>query len=172
MGRDCISRQCLAELTHTVPGAPHSAGARHQPNGHTNANLAMKLELKEDWLVGHGQIDNEHRELIEILNSLTDMLDEGLTEQAVAGFKHFFDKLQAHFASETLIMNNCFYIYTESHSQHHSEALTKLKNDWNGGECDYMDFMSELVTVVVKDLLLHDLHFRDHLITSGYTDSK
>ncbi|MEI6559272.1 MAG: hemerythrin domain-containing protein [Rhodospirillaceae bacterium] len=95
------------------------------------------MEWTEELSVGHGGIDEQHRQLIASVNALnaafTDLAAGDGGDLALARISAaaaaFLASFQSHTAYEELIMHQFFYAHVERHAVHHAtylEALTTL----------------------------------------------
>ncbi len=86
------------------------------------------LEWKEEYGTGVEDVDDEHRDLIDIINRLHDLL---LAKDAKLTVPAFFDNLirgvSAHFALEERIMDESRYPDRDEHREDHERLLGELR---------------------------------------------
>ncbi len=86
------------------------------------------LEWKEEYGTGVEDVDDEHRDLIDIINRLHDLL---LAKDAKLTVPAFFDNLMrgvsAHFALEERIMDESRYPDRDEHRDDHERLLDELR---------------------------------------------
>ncbi len=86
------------------------------------------LEWKEEYGTGIEDVDDEHRDLIDIINRLHDLL---LAENAKLTVPAFFDGLlrgvSAHFALEERIMDESGYAELAEHRADHDRLLGEIR---------------------------------------------
>jgi hemerythrin len=96
----------------------------------------MKLEWQERFSVGVPEVDHEHRELIHLINSLHEALEQGSPAErvrAVLGEVHV--AISAHFALEEKDMQAWGYPGYAAHKRDHERLLDELRDlmdsiDW------------------------------------------
>ncbi len=85
------------------------------------------LEWKSEFSVGNAAIDDEHRQLIELINQIHAGIREGADrDQLVAGLGEIFAQISAHFALEEKVMRDAVYDGYESHKDDHETLLDQL----------------------------------------------
>lgn len=86
------------------------------------------LEWKNEYAVGVEAVDHEHRELIELINSLHDRLSQPETEITVAEFLgEIYAKIAAHFALEERVMREQDYDELADHKADHERLLDDIR---------------------------------------------
>jgi len=87
------------------------------------------LEWKEEYATGIDEVDDEHKDLIDVINRLHDLL---LADDAKLTVPAFFDRLlkgvTAHFALEERIMGESDYPELEAHRQDHDRLLDEIRD--------------------------------------------
>ncbi len=85
------------------------------------------LEWKEEYATGIEEVDDEHKDLIDVINRLHDLL---LADDAKLTVPAFFDRLlkgvTAHFALEERIMGESDYPELAAHRQDHERLLDEI----------------------------------------------
>ena len=82
-------------------------------------------EWSEAMSVGHRAIDEQHRQLIALVNMLTATIatassdDAGADERIAALTAEFFSGYKAHAAYEEMVMNQYFFGNVARHAEHH-----------------------------------------------------
>ncbi|NOZ67558.1 MAG: hypothetical protein GXP00_13875 [Alphaproteobacteria bacterium] len=132
-----------------------------------------KMELSPAFLIGHREIDDEHRQLVKVLNDMAKgytLKDIGLCRQ---NWQLFCDLLRKHFTHEEKIMADMDYIKKEHHDCHQT-ILTSAQNAGRESKTlnDWEQCLFKLRDEILSQILRHDLHFAEHLVAIGYNDSK
>lgn len=117
------------------------------------------------YLLGHGPMDDTHREFVTLVDALLTVPDAGL-EQALAAFA---EHAVVHFEQEDRWMKGSDFPATDCHIDEHAKVLASVREvqqelaegnvqlvrelavalmDWFPGHADYMD--SALATWLVK----------------------
>lgn len=87
------------------------------------------VKWKAEFSVGVAAVDLEHRELIELINSLdADMLEHATHKTVVQALGEILARISAHFALEEKIMRDADYDGYATHKQDHESLLDELLN--------------------------------------------
>jgi hemerythrin-like metal-binding protein len=117
------------------------------------------LDWKDEYSVGIGAVDHEHKELIALINRLYGELESAEAKMTVPAF--FGDLLKmigAHFALEEKFMREHGYDRLHSHKADHERLLDELRDIM-----DAFDHAVEIDSVELADRL--DLWFSRHFRT-------
>jgi hemerythrin len=94
------------------------------------------LQWKHQYSVGIEAVDHEHRELIDLINSLYGELSKHSGKDAIeAFFGDLFKGISAHFALEERFMREHKYADLHAHKRDHEQLLDQIR--------DIMDEFSE-----------------------------
>lgn len=116
--------------------------------------IIEKLEWKSTFDTGIAEIDNQHRELLNYLNRLS---DGGLnTDRKVVGevFEGMIDYTLSHFAFEESLMEQVEYPFASAHKNVHSmliKRVSQFHERFNNGE----DVTEELYALLKRWLINH-----------------
>ena len=87
------------------------------------------LQWKPQYSVGIAAVDHEHRELIDLINTLYDQLTEGRSKVTVeAFFGDLFKGISAHFALEERFMSERRYDQLAEHKGDHERLLDQIRD--------------------------------------------
>jgi hemerythrin-like metal-binding protein len=87
-----------------------------------------KLEWSDDFSVGVGQFDDEHKELIRLFNDLYDAMSQGLAKDKVPTIIGLLnDYTTSHFVHEEEAFIKYDYPNAEEHIKQHTEFREKLR---------------------------------------------
>lgn len=116
----------------------------------------------EDYSVGVGQIDNQHKELIRIGQELAEMVDLGDGSDHFDDIVELVERLHAytvyHFEEEEQLMKETMYDQFEEHKSEHDAFIKKLEElDLESIDRDQMGHIKEIITFVMKWVLKHIL---------------
>ena len=120
------------------------------------------LEWKDEYSTGIADVDDEHRDLIDIVNRLHDLM---LAEDSKLTVPAFFDGLikgvSAHFALEERIMDESGYQQAAQHREDHDRLLDELRElketFGHAEEVDSVDLAMRLEPWFSRHLAMHDL---------------
>ncbi len=98
----------------------------------------MKLiEWQEEFSLGIASVDHEHRELIELINSLHDTMRESSSTAAVLEtLGEIYAQIASHFALEEKHMREHRYPAFNEHKQDHEALLDDLRDIMDEIEAD------------------------------------
>ena len=118
------------------------------------------IDWRKDFEVGVAEVDHEHRELIELINSLHELMDDDADhDRVLESLGEIYAQIAAHFALEEKMMRQTRYPALDEHKQDHETLLDELR--------DIMDEVEDDGTFDERQLSI-DLerwfsdHFRTH----------
>ena len=86
------------------------------------------LTWKPEYAVGVESVDFEHQEMIELINTIYDAIED---KKDLASIEHFLGEvhatISAHFALEERVMRNANYDEFEAHKEDHEELLDEIR---------------------------------------------
>jgi hemerythrin len=89
----------------------------------------LRIEWRDDFNIGIGSIDYEHRELIGLINMIFERLEAGGDPEEVAGdLGEVHARIAAHFALEERIMRERKYDQFSDHKTDHERLLDDIRN--------------------------------------------
>lgn len=117
------------------------------------------IEWKDEYCTGIASVDFEHRELVELINTLHDnMQAEPTREKIEAALGEIFAQISAHFALEEKIMRDHHYRAYGEHKLDHETLLDELR--------DIMDSLDDEGRFSADELSVDlDRWFSDHFRT-------
>lgn len=87
------------------------------------------IRWRDEFSVGVPAVDHEHRQLIELINTLNDKAREGHDRDEVLSFLgEIFAQVSAHFALEEKIMRDLRYDAYAGHKSEHEALLDELRD--------------------------------------------
>lgn len=85
------------------------------------------IAWKDEFSVGVESVDQEHREMIELINGLDNaMAEDADCTTVVSTLGEIYAKISAHFALEERIMRDADYGEFASHKEDHEQLLDSL----------------------------------------------
>ena len=85
------------------------------------------LEWKPEYSVGVPAIDEEHREMIELINTTYEKLESNANAEDIENFLgDIYAGISAHFALEERIMQNAQYKEYQAHKEDHEDLLDQI----------------------------------------------
>jgi len=127
------------------------------------------ITWKEEFSVGVAEVDFEHRELIELINSLHSSARPGAGRDAVIeSLGEIFAQIASHFALEEKMMRASLYPGFLEHKQDHETLLDELRDIMDevedDGEYDEAQLSTDLERWFGDHFRTHDakLHQEHH----------
>jgi hemerythrin-like metal-binding protein len=126
------------------------------------------LEWKDEYATGIDDVDDEHKDLIDVINRLHELLladDAKLTVPAF--FARLIDGVSAHFALEERIMGESAYPDREAHRADHERLLDEMRDlveaFRQAEEVDSVDLAMRLEPWFSQHFATHDLQLHTTL---------
>jgi hemerythrin len=118
------------------------------------------IEWKDEFRVGVASVDLEHRQLIDLINDLHDMLGADAGQEAVTSMLgEIFAQISAHFALEERFMRNIRYPHLAEHKADHESLLDELRDIMDRVEVD-QQYDDERLSQQLAEWF--SVHFRTH----------
>lgn len=126
------------------------------------------LQWQENFRIGIEEVDHEHRQLIELINSLHAGLgSERAGERVEAFLGEIFADIAAHFALEERVMRERRYDALAAHKADHERLLDDLRDimdaQADGAALDDTDLSARLSAWFGEHFQSHDARFHRHL---------
>ncbi len=87
------------------------------------------IQWKSEFELGVPDVDYEHRELIELINTIYSFIEDGASpEHVLDGLADIFAHISAHFALEEKIMRDAGYEAYSGHKADHEKLLDQLRD--------------------------------------------
>jgi hemerythrin len=87
------------------------------------------LQWKPEYSVGIDAMDDEHREMIDLINETYRRLaSDADADQVDECLGKIFNTISMHFALEEKMMRNAHYAELEAHKEDHEELLDQLRD--------------------------------------------
>ena len=116
------------------------------------------FKIEDSHLVGVDEIDEQHRNLVYMVNRLNDALERDDSSETIL---LMFDELQVatkhHFDTESRYMANCDYPERDAHEAEHAQLLNQLQHF----KAQFNEGRELLVLQSIKDWLLGHITYSD-----------
>ena len=87
------------------------------------------LEWKPEYSVGIASMDDEHREMIGMINGVyRQMAESSEADEIESCLEEIFTTISAHFALEERIMREAVYEEYEAHKEDHEDLLDEIRD--------------------------------------------
>lgn len=139
-----------------------------------SAIVPLTIEWSDDLIIGHADIDDEHKKIIEVVNIIAHAISVKNIDKCSQMLTAFIQLAKNHFAAEEKILLDNEYPDVKSHSEYHQILLVKAQNILNlcvgAEENDQLHaHFNELVEFLTHDILKGDLDFAPFLADKGLT---
>jgi len=122
-----------------------------------------KLVFSETWLVGHKQIDDEHKELFAQINQMIDDLESRNLSGLKSALSIFCRNVISHCDHETQIMRDLGYS-EEMHMEGHESIISDLESiSATIAEHNMEQKLTDIVSIFIRKILMGDIYFGDYL---------
>lgn len=130
------------------------------------------IEWKDEFSIGIASVDQEHRELINLINDLHGKMSRGTDQdQVVSALGEIFAQISAHFALEEKIMRDTEYDGYPSHKSDHEALLDELRDIMDrvedDGTFDEKRLSRELDVWFTEHFRTQDARFHRHVHAAG-----
>ena len=131
-------------------------------------STSERIEFKDSYLLGNKIIDNEHRFLFELINSIHDAILDGDIELYKKLIHSFHKQTIRHFKTEEQILSKLEYPDIEKHHVYHKNLLASIQisviNCQNlKDNTDVMTCFDEMIQFVINDVITGDMEFKAYL---------
>ncbi len=126
------------------------------------------IDWREEYSVGIASVDHEHREMINLINTVYDNLSSNASKGQIEDFLgEIYTKISAHFALEEKIMKTRRYDEYEDHKEDHEKLLDEIRDIMDFYETDdYFsdkDLADQLERWFSEHFRTRDARFHKHL---------
>lgn len=119
------------------------------------------ISWNDKYSVQVNEMDNQHKELIIILNELYDAMSSGKSNQVLSSvLLKLLNYTRKHFAAEELFMHKCGYPGYESQKREHAAFITKIQefqSSFNAGKIT----LSLDISTYLKNWLVNHISIED-----------
>jgi len=132
----------------------------------------MKIEMLESFKTGHPDIDDDHRNLVEVINLIHDAINSEDIEQCNNLLDSFVEVARNHFASEETILREVGFPGIDKHCEYHAGLLERAEATKNlcqemGNPDLLMVCFGEMSGFLIDDVVKGDHEFISYLVEAG-----
>jgi hemerythrin len=126
------------------------------------------VKWQANFRIGIGEVDHEHQDLINLINSLHDALGEERSGERVEAFLgEILADISSHFALEEKVMRDRHYDVLAEHKADHERLLDQLRDMMDeqaeGAELDDAQFGGQLAEWFAGHFRTQDARFHHFL---------
>ncbi len=136
------------------------------------------VEISPSFKIDSETIDADHRHLVEIINEITQAIDDGRPGECARLVPAFVEFSKQHFTREESLLAEYSYPLVEKHRRHHHSLNDKLQTmlDLSAKVVDHPpareSLRKELVFFLLDDVINEDLNFKAFLSKAHAGESK
>lgn len=120
------------------------------------------IEWRREFETGVAEVDHEHRELVDLINSLHSQIGANASKDVVSGFLgEVFAKISAHFALEETVMRKHAYDEYALHKSDHEKLLDDLRDIMDEHRSGAFLNYEEALGRAVRDWFVNHFKTRD-----------
>ena len=130
------------------------------------------VEITRSFEIEVELIDNDHRRLVEIINEITQAIDDDQPEECARLVPDFVAFTKRHFAREEALLEKNGYPQVDKHRRHHASLDDKMKT-MEALALNVVDspaardtLRKELVFVLMDDVINEDMDFKNFLVNA------
>jgi len=127
------------------------------------------VELTSSFLLESDALDEDHQKLADMVNQITQALDDGRAEECEALVSKFIRSTKAHFGREEALLIKAGYPNVKSHQDHHKGLNIKMEHMLEfakmAGENEMAgeSLRKELVFFLMDDVITTDMEFKNFI---------
>jgi len=126
------------------------------------------IEWLESLEIGHPVIDQQHKQILEHLNTIADSVETGDHSAVESSCNALCELLESHFRDEVEILREAGFPRLESHMKAHDLSLERMLDLANGcgrpcRQAPPKECIAEWTSLVLDHILRHDLDFKSFL---------
>jgi len=120
------------------------------------------IEWRKEFETGVPDVDHEHKELVDLINTLHAEIEGGAGQERVHDFLgEVFAKIAAHFALEESIMRKHSYDEYEAHKAEHERLLDDLRDIMDEAEAGSPEDYRAALSGTVRDWFVNHFKSKD-----------
>lgn len=148
-------------MTAISPSTTVSAVKSYRPSIATNKNNGVLIEWNEGFSVGVTEMDNQHKQLVKLLNDLYSAMQSKKSSEIIGNvLNKLISYTKTHFTSEEEFMKKHSYPGLANQIKEHAafvDKALKFKSDYDAGKTS----MSVSITSFLKDWLVNHISVSD-----------
>jgi hemerythrin-like metal-binding protein len=120
------------------------------------------IEWRKEFETGIPDVDHEHRELVDLINSLHAHIESRADKPRIPEFLgEVFARIAAHFALEESIMRKHAYDEYESHKAEHEKLLDEIRDIMDAQRNAPSSLYENKLSTVVKNWFIDHFKSKD-----------
>ncbi len=130
------------------------------------------VEITRSFEIEVELIDNDHRRLVEIINEITQAIDDDQPEECARLVPDFVAFTKRHFAREEALLEKNGYPQVDKHRRHHASLDDKMKTmealalNVADSPAARDTLRKELVFFLMDDVINEDMDFKNFLVNA------
>lgn len=127
-----------------------------------------RIEFLDSFRIDDGPLDDQHRQLFQLINDLAEALEAGALERCRAVAEEFIKAARRHFQWEEAFLRDIGFPHVDDHAHYHDRLLRLAEQARES--CteeavtrDHEACFDQLVSVFVDDVVRGDLTFKSYL---------
>ncbi|MDH5721291.1 MAG: bacteriohemerythrin [Spirochaetia bacterium] len=118
------------------------------------------IKWSDDLSINVQEIDNQHMQIVNMINSLYDAMSQGKSQQVIGNIiKGMVEYTDSHFQLEENYFEQFQYEHTEEHKKEHAEFIEKVKKLKKG-------YFEGSVSIGIETLQFLKQWLVDHIMVS------
>lgn len=112
----------------------------------------------DTFSVGHKEIDEQHKFLINIINELTENIDQNNINNKI--IDKLFEYMKFHFLTEEKYFLKYNYVDTNKHIKEHNTFVNYIIKIYNEKNVDYLELLSFLQGWLITHIKNSDMKYK------------
>jgi hemerythrin len=136
------------------------------------------VEITRSYEIEVDMIDSDHRRLVDIINEITQAIDEKREAECARLVPDFVTFSKQHFAREEALLAKNGYPGVEKHRKHHAslndkmDTMLALAGRVVESAAARDELRKELIFFLMDDVINEDMNFKSFLVDAASHDSK
>jgi hemerythrin len=134
------------------------------------------VELTQSFLLESDTLDEDHQKLADMVNRITQALDDGRAGECEELVANFINSTKAHFAREEALLVKAGYPNVKKHQDHHKGLGVKMDHMLEFAKMAGENQMAgeslrkELVFFLMDDVITTDMEFKNFIENKAKSD--
>jgi hemerythrin len=120
------------------------------------------IEWRQEFNTGVAEVDQEHQELVELINQLHEQIQHDPEKDTVSAFLgEVFARISAHFALEETVMRKHRYDEYQAHKAEHEALLDEIRDIMDDYEAGAYSDAGQALATTVRDWFVNHFKTKD-----------
>jgi len=120
------------------------------------------IEWRSDFETGIAAVDHEHKELVDLINTLHEKIDSKAPDDTITEFLgEVFAHISAHFALEETVMRKHGYDEYQDHKSDHENLLDDIRDIMDDFEAGTYSDYETVLAPAVRDWFVNHFKTKD-----------